>query len=58
MSRYSLERKAALLKKLLPPHSLSVAELARQEGISVPTLYAGATGPSRSGRRARRSKAD
>lgn len=40
MSRYSPERKAALLKKLLPPHSLSVAELARQEGISEPTLYA------------------
>ena len=40
MSRYSPERKAALLKKLLPPHNLSVAELARQEGISEPTLYA------------------
>ena len=35
MLRYSPERKAALLKKLLPPQNLSVAELARQEGISV-----------------------
>lgn len=34
MPRYSPERKAALLKKLLPPLNLSVAELARQEGIS------------------------
>ncbi|SEI88431.1 Transposase [Azotobacter beijerinckii] len=36
----SAERKAALLKKLLPPSNLSVAELARQEGISEVTLYA------------------
>jgi len=34
MARYSNERKAALLKKLLPPINLSVAELARQENIS------------------------
>ncbi|MGH8601253.1 MAG: IS3 family transposase [Gammaproteobacteria bacterium] len=40
MPRYSPERKAALLKKLLPPLNLSVAELARQEGISEMTLYA------------------
>lgn len=40
MPRYSPERKEALLKKLLPPHNLSVAELARQEGISDATLYA------------------
>lgn len=39
MNRYSAERKAAVLKKLLPPHSLSVAELSRQEGISDATLY-------------------
>ena len=39
MNRYSPERKAAVLKKLLPPLSLSVAELARQEGISDVTLY-------------------
>jgi len=29
MPRYSAERKAALLKKLLPPLNLSVTELAR-----------------------------
>lgn len=40
MPRYAPERKEALLRKLLPPHNLSVAELARQEGISEPTLYA------------------
>lgn len=40
MARYSPERREALLKKLLPPHNLSVAELSRQEGISEPTLYA------------------
>ena len=39
MNRYSPERKAAVLKKLLPPHSLSVTELSRQEGISDVTLY-------------------
>jgi transposase-like protein len=39
MSSYSPERKAALIKKLLPPQNLSVAELARQEGIAPATLY-------------------
>lgn len=39
MPRYATERKEALLKKLLPPINMSVAELARQEGISEPTLY-------------------
>lgn len=39
MTRYFDERKAALLKKLLPPVNMSVAELARQEGISEVTLY-------------------
>ena len=39
MNRYSPERKAAVLKKLLPPLSLSVAELSKQEGISDVTLY-------------------
>lgn len=40
MSRYSPERKDAVVKKMLPPHNLPVAELARQEGISDVTLYA------------------
>jgi len=40
MPRYAPERKEALLRKLLPPHNLSVAQLAREEGISDVTLYA------------------
>ena len=39
MKGYSAERKAAVLQKMLPPTSLSVAELAKQEGISDVTLY-------------------
>jgi transposase-like protein len=40
MKSYSPERKAAILKKLLPPLNMSVAELSRQENISHVTLYA------------------
>ena len=40
MARYSVERKAAVLRKLLPPMNKSVAEVAREEGISDVTLYA------------------
>jgi len=36
---YSIERKEAVLKKLLPPISSTVAEIAKEEGISVNTLY-------------------
>lgn len=32
--RYSEERKASVLAKLSPPHRMTVAALARQEGIS------------------------
>ncbi|WP_442478224.1 IS3 family transposase [Vibrio aerogenes] len=39
MTRYSPERKEAILKKMLPPHSLSVAQLAKEEGICEATLY-------------------
>lgn len=39
MKRYSAERKASVLRKLLPPLNLSVAEVSRQEGISEVTLY-------------------
>jgi len=39
MSRYSQERKDAVLSKLSPPLNMSVAEVARTEGISVQTLY-------------------
>lgn len=36
---YSLERKNAVLAKLLPPHNRSVPEIAKEEGISEATLY-------------------
>jgi transposase-like protein len=39
MNSYSPERKSAILKKLLPPLSMSVAEVSRQENISSVTLY-------------------
>lgn len=37
--RYSPERKEAILKKMAPPMSLTIPELAEQEGISAATLY-------------------
>lgn len=37
--KYSNERREATLKKLLPPHNRTVAEVAKEEGISVATLY-------------------
>jgi transposase-like protein len=39
MKRYSSERKEAILTKMAPPLSLTVAEVARQEGVSEATLY-------------------
>lgn len=39
MPRYSEARKAAILKKMLPPHNQSVNEVAESEGISQGTLY-------------------
>ncbi len=39
MARYSSERKEAILKKLLPPLNMTVAEVARQEGMAPQTLY-------------------
>lgn len=36
---YSLERKEAVLKKMLPPNKQSIAALAKEEGISDATLY-------------------
>ena len=38
--RYSEERREAILRKLLPPENRPVAEVAAEEGISAPTLYA------------------
>jgi len=39
MPHYSPERKGAILQKMAPPQSLTVAELSSQEGISTATLY-------------------
>jgi transposase-like protein len=39
MPRYSQERKAAVLKKLLPPHNRTVVSVAAEEGIADVTLY-------------------
>ncbi len=36
---YSPERKEAVLKKMVPPNNVAIAELAKQEGISEATLY-------------------
>lgn len=36
---YSLVRKEAVLKKMLPPNKQSIAALAKEEGISDATLY-------------------
>jgi transposase-like protein len=36
---YSEERKEAVLAKMMPPHNRTVADLAREEGISSATLY-------------------
>jgi transposase-like protein len=37
--KYSQERKEAVLRKMMPPHNRSISQLAREEGISEPTLY-------------------
>lgn len=39
MKPYSAERKEALLRRLLPPESVPVAQLAREVGVSEQTLY-------------------
>ncbi len=39
MARYSEERKASILKKLLPPHNQTIASVVEEEGISDSTLY-------------------
>lgn len=36
---YPIERKEAVLKKMLPPNNRSIAELSKEEGISDATLY-------------------
>mgnify|MGYP000117164073 CR=1 FL=1 len=49
MARYSDERKAAILNKLLPPSNMTVAEVSRIEGISDKTLYHWRTKAKQSG---------
>ena len=39
MGSYSPERKAAVIARMLPPHSQSVYQISRQESIPVNTLY-------------------
>lgn len=39
MVRYSEERKAAVMRKLLPPENRTVREVAKEEGICEVTLY-------------------
>ena len=39
MTTYSAERKEFILNKLLPPESMTVAEVSKQEGIPKNTLY-------------------
>ena len=48
--RYSTERKEAVLKKMLPPHNRPIRDLAREEGISVATLYSWRKAARASGR--------
>lgn len=36
---YPAERREAVLRKLLPPNNMSIAQLAKEEGISDATLY-------------------
>lgn len=47
---YSPERREAVLKKMLPPDQRSIPELAKEEGISEPTLYAWRTKARNQGR--------
>ena len=36
---YSLDRKAAVLKRMLPPNNVAIRQLSREEGISESTLF-------------------
>ena len=48
--KYSEERRQAILRKLLPPENRPVSEVATEEGISAPTLYARRTQARAKGR--------
>ena len=47
---YSPERREAVLKKMLPPNQRSIPDLAKEEGIAEPTLYAWRTRARNEGR--------
>jgi len=47
---YALERREAVLKKMLPPNNRTIAALAREEGISAATLYGWRNAARREGR--------
>lgn len=49
MSRYSDELKESVLRRMLPPQNRSVAELARETGITETTLYTWRTRARKSG---------
>ena len=36
---YSLDRRSAVLKRMLPPNNMPIAQLAKQEGIATSTLF-------------------
>jgi len=36
---YSIERKEAVLRKMMPPHNRTIKQLAKEEGISEATLF-------------------
>lgn len=40
MARYGEELMEQMVRKMMPPHSRSVASISRESGISAPTLYA------------------
>ncbi len=37
--KYSAERREAVLKKMLPPNTKTIREIAKEEGITESTLY-------------------
>lgn len=39
MARYSAEMKASVIQKMMPPNNISIAQLARDTGITDATLY-------------------
>ena len=48
--KYSAERREAVLKKMLPPNTKTIREIAKEEGITESTLYNWRTQASAEGR--------